>query len=118
MERNLRSFFLHYNLWLYVKNILVKHMVLYIEIVLLVNSLIHVFTIFILKEILYISLKKTFFITFFLDVGYMLLFIFGYKNNLLMYLIPFVFVILSFESDFLGYIKLTVMYFLMSYVLF
>lgn len=92
-------------------------MIIYIEVVLIVNLLINLFTILIIKECFYLKIKKTIILSFILDMIYMLLYIYEYNINLLKFLLPVVLIFLSFRVNKYLFLKSVLAYYLISYTL-
>ena len=93
-------------------------MVIYIEVLLIVNVLIHVFTILLIKETTYLKLKKGFYFSIVFDLLYMLLYVYQFDLSCIKYFIPFLLVSMSFKADLITIIKLTLIYYIISYVIF
>ena len=93
-------------------------MVIYIELVLIVNILLHLFLIIFIHNLFYIRYRKYMIIGLILDGMYMLLYIYNFLlYDYLKYIFPFILVILSFKTNFYTYLKITFVYFILSYVL-
>lgn len=92
-------------------------MIIYIEVLLFVNILIHLLTIIIIKETNYLRFSKWFFLTIPLDILYMLLYIYQYNIYLIKFIIPFLFIVLSFKTNLYTYFKVYIIYLIISYLL-
>lgn len=110
-------FFLHFLSRQFVINNNGDMMIIYIEVVLIINVLINLFTIILIKELLYLRLKKTMILTLFLDSIYMLLYVYGFDISLIKYMIPFIFMFLSFKLNINSYFKSVILYYIFSFLL-
>lgn len=92
-------------------------MVIYIEIFLLVNIIISLITLIIIHEVTYIKYSKLIIIGQIINIIYLLFFIYNYRlANYIKYLIPFFIIILSFKTNIYTYIKVTLIYYLLSFL--
>lgn len=92
-------------------------MIIYIEVFLFVNVMIHLFTILIIGEVFYLKIKKTFLLTILIDIIYILLFVYNFELFLIKYLIPLLFIFLSFKTNLYTLLKSTLVYYILNFLL-
>lgn len=92
-------------------------MIIYIEIVLFVNIVIHLLTLFLIKETNYLRVSKLFYLTIPFDLLYMILYINGYDVTFFKYFMPLLYVFLSFKTNLYTYIKIYIIYLIFNYLL-
>ena len=89
-------------------------MIIYIEVFLFVNIMIHLFTILIIGEVFYLKLKNTFLLTILIDLIYVLLYVYNIELFFIKYLIPLVFIFLSFKTNLYTFLKTTIVYYILN----
>lgn len=92
-------------------------MVIYIELYILSNIIIHLYTSFLIRYLLFIPFKKTFLIGLILDVIYSLLYIYHQEYFIIIkYFFPFFLTLLGFKVNFYEFIKVTFLYYLINFL--
>lgn len=92
-------------------------MIIYIEVILLVDFIINLLTILIIKTITFIKLKKLLIFVFVIDLIYTILYLYKIDLYIIKYILPFIYMFLSFKCDFINLIKITFLYFVFNYLL-
>lgn len=92
-------------------------MIIYIEVVIIVNLLIHLFSLFIIKELLYLKFSKLIYFSLILDVIYILMYIYGTNFLIIKYIFPFILVLFAYKLDIFSYLKSVILYYILNYFL-
>jgi hypothetical protein len=79
--------------------------------------MIHLFTILIIGEVFYLKLKNTFLLTILIDLIYVLLYVYNIELFFIKYLIPLVFIFLSFKTNLYTFFKSTIVYYILNFLL-
>jgi hypothetical protein len=79
--------------------------------------MIHLFTILIIGEVFYLKLKNTFLLTILIDLIYVLLYVYNIELFFIKYLIPLVFIFLSFKTNLYTFLKTTIVYYILNFLL-
>lgn len=92
-------------------------MVIYIEIILIVDLIINLLSLLIIKEVLYLNIGKFFYFSLIIDLIYMIFYIYGTNISYFKYFMPIIFVILSFKLNIIMFFKALTLYYLLNYFL-
>lgn len=92
-------------------------MIIFIEVVLLFDLIINLLTLLIIKELLFLKLKKSFLLSLIIDLVYMILYIFGYNLGIFIYIMPIIYVFISFKTNLTQFIKSIILYNILNYFL-
>lgn len=93
-------------------------MVIYIEIYLIINIFIQILTTIFIYEIAYVKLRKFIILAIIINLIYSLLYIYKPEYVLILkYVMPLIFVFLSYKTNIYNYLKLSLIYYFISFSL-